>query len=199
MSTLILGSSSPRRRELLSLFTASFAVRSPDVDERIIPGESPEFAAMRLASAKLAAIIAAEDIPAHCVIITADTLVAVDTLVLGKPESREDAERMIRLLAGRTHRVITALAIHCQDPEGKRSECRAEVTRVSFRTLSDNEIGAYLDSAAWHDKAGAYGIQEHGGGLVSSVDGSVSNVVGFPVRLFLSMTSDMGIDHIPGW
>lgn len=172
-------------------------VRSPDVDERIIPGESPEFAAMRLASAKLEAIIAAGDIPAQCVIITADTLVAVDEEILGKPETRDDAQRMIRLLAGREHRVITALALH--DADAGRTECRAEVTRVSFRSLSDEEIDTYLDSAAWHDKAGAYGIQEHGGGLVASVDGSVSNVVGFPVRLFLSMTRDMGIDHIPGW
>ena len=175
MSALILGSGSPRRLELLAqLGVVPDAVRPPDIDETPAKAELPRVYCERIAALKLAAVEAGED----DVVLCADTTVAVGRRILGKPEDAAEAERFLRLLSGRRHRVVTALGVR----RGNRSWHRTVETVVKFKLLSDIEIAGYLATGDWRGKAGAYAIQGPAGAFVSWIGGSFSGVVGLPLH-----------------
>ena len=184
--TLLLASSSPRRREILNALGLEFSVQVNDVDETPLPGESPEQLVSRLAEAKSrAAVCGPEDY-----VIGADTAVVLDDEVLGKPVDQSDAIGMLLRLSGRSHRVLTAVAL--RGPDGVRTVLSS--TRVSFREISRDEALAYWQSGEPRDKAGAYGIQGLGGLFVSGIDGSYSGVVGLPVFETAGLLREAGFE-----
>ena len=184
--TLLLASSSPRRREILSALGLQFVVQKIAVDERMLPGETPEQMVLRLAEAKA-------DAPATGpgdFVIGADTAVVLDGTVLGKPVDRADALDMLLRLSGRRHNVLTGVAL--RGPQGVRSTLSR--TEVSFREISRDEALAYWHSGEPGDKAGAYGIQGLGGMFVENVAGSYSGVVGLPVFETTELLRQAGFD-----
>ncbi|MDR3313254.1 MAG: Maf family protein [Oscillospiraceae bacterium] len=175
----ILASASPRRKELLALAGLNFCVCSPQTEEVLLPAEPAAAAAMRLAAQKAAAVAAQN--PEAC-IIAADTIVAAPNgELLGKPLDSADAVRMLRLLSGREHRVITGVCLR----SGGQTHTFAQETAVRFYALTEQEIESYIHSGEPMDKAGAYGIQGRGGLLVESICGDYFNVVGLPVGRLL--------------
>lgn len=180
---LILASTSPRRRELLIQAGFHFEAISPGdsgVDETPLSGESPEDYVARLASAKaqagwnsLVASASTED----CLVLGADTTVTLDNLILEKPTDAADAYRMLSLLSGRTHHVLTGLNVRSRD----REESMVSISKVHFETLTDNLIQDYIASGEPFDKAGAYGIQGRGALFIQYLEGSYSGVMGLPI------------------
>ncbi len=175
---IILASNSPRRRELLRQIGLSFATDPSDVDEKVLAGEPPESYVVRVALDKARAAAARAG---SGIIIAADTIVVLDDGILGKPVDRPDAERMLSLLSGRMHVVITGLAII--DAAKGKTVTGTSLTRVWFRDLSRDEIASYVKSGEPLDKAGAYGIQGKGALLVKQIEGCYFNVVGLPLSL----------------
>lgn len=171
---MILASQSPRRKELLSLITADFKI-IPAKGEEILPKNiSPENAVLLLAEQKADEIFSAHK---KEVIVAADTVVAIDGKILGKPADKEDAFYMLKTLSGRVHSVFTGVCVIFADGEKKTF---AEQTAVEFYPLSDEEIRAYIATGEPMDKAGAYGIQEKGALLVKRIEGDYYNVMGLP-------------------
>jgi len=187
MRRLILASASPRRRELLAQAGYTFEVQPAHVNEDLRPDEDPIAYVVRLAREKAQSVFA--DIsstgPASppAVVLGADTTVTLDSHILAKPENPADAARMLRLLSGRTHRVITGVAL----ASAKGIEVAAEVTGVQFLTLSDDEIAAYIATGEPMDKAGAYGIQGFAAKWIPRIEGCYFNVVGLPLALVATM------------
>lgn len=169
---MILASKSPRRKELLSLITSDFTIKSAQVDEALPNGISPSDAVLYLSKIKAKPF-------KHCgeTVIGADTVVAIDGKILGKPKNADDAFDMLRLLGGKTHSVFTGVTIIKNGVE----KSFYEETRVTFYELDDEEINAYISTNEPFDKAGAYGIQGKGSLLVKKIDGDYFNVVGLPV------------------
>lgn len=186
---VILASRSPRRRELLALVGITHEVRPADIDERYLPGETPRAHAERLAREK-AARIAAPD----AVTIGSDTIVVVDGDILGKPTDEGDAARMLRQLSGRSHTVVTAVAV---DWRG-RIESGVEEVGVTFKALDDDEIAAYIRTREPMDKAGAYGIQGFGATIVERVDGDYFAVMGLPLQLLVKVLRRHGLRYAFG-
>jgi septum formation protein len=184
---VVLASSSPRRREILAALGLVFDVRSADVDESLRDGESAFDAAERLAREKAAAVAAGNG---DALVVAADTLVVLDGVPLGKPRDRADARRMLALLAGRGHEVVSGVAL----ARGGRTVSGREITRVVFAPMTPAEIEAYAASGEPDDKAGAYALQGIGGLFVARVEGSPSNVVGLSVRLLYTLAAELGID-----
>jgi septum formation protein len=181
---LVLASASPRRAELLREAGLAFHVLPVEVDESPRPGESARQMVRRLAEEKArlaAARIACADAGSPALILAADTTVVLDGEILGKPGSADDARRMLRRLSGRTHEVITGVAL-LHMPDG-RLRVEDETTQVTFAPLGDTDIEAYVSSGEPMDKAGAYAIQGGAARFVTGVEGSYSNVVGLPVEL----------------
>jgi septum formation protein len=167
----VLASGSPRRRELLAQLGRPFDIVVPDVDESSRADEAPADLVRRLAVAKAEAVARLRP---ESVVVGADTIVVLDAEVMGKPVDAADASRMLHLLSGRTHDVLTAVAVV---PGG----CVTEQTAVTFRHLTGAEIDEYVGTGEPLDKAGAYGIQGLGGDLVAFIEGSWDNVVGLPM------------------
>jgi septum formation protein len=184
--TLLLASSSPRRREILSALGLQFVVQNIAVDERVLPGETPEQMVLRLAEAKANAPATGPD----DFVIGADTAVVLDGTILGKPVDRADALDMLMRLSGRSHSVLTGVVL--RGPQGARSTLSR--TEVSFREISRDEALAYWHSGEPGDKAGAYGIQGLGGMFVKNVAGSYSGVVGLPVFETTELLRQAGFD-----
>jgi septum formation protein len=184
---LILASASPRRRELLTQAGFSFQVESIPVNEDPRPGEDPVHLVKRLARAKAEAVFTVHkkrptlDYP--LLVLGADTVVVCDHEILNKPVDDADAARMLHLLAGRTHQVITGVCLI--SPLG--IEVAAETTRVTMLTLSEEEILAYVATHEPMDKAGAYAIQGHASRWIPRIVGCYFNVVGLPVALVNTM------------
>lgn len=172
MKPIILASKSPRRKELLSLITENFVIRSAEVDESLPDGIGPDKAVEYLSKIKAEPFKNNEDI-----IIGADTVVSIDSMILGKPKDRSDAFKMLKMLSGKYHSVFTGVTVIKPENEFTFSV----ETRVKFFHLSDREINDYLDTGEPFDKAGAYGIQGKGALLVEKIDGDYFNVVGLPV------------------
>lgn len=171
---LILGSASPRRRELLAqIHVVPDEIRPADIDEDPHKNELPRPYAVRVAREKAQAITAGADE----IVLCADTTVALGRRILGKPADRAEAERFLRLLSGRRHRVITAVAVR----RGDRLWEREVVSAVRMKRLSEPEIAAYLDSGDWQGKAGGYGIQGPAGALIPWISGSFTGIVGLPL------------------
>ena len=178
MKRIILGSNSPRRRELLAGLDVDFTVDTDNSFEEVPePGVEVHELPLRLSLGKSHGFH--RPLEADEVLITSDTVVIVDGEVLGKPHSREDAVRMLRLLSGRAHEVVTAVTIR----DAFREESFSDSTRVVFEPLSQEQIDYYIDRYRPFDKAGAYGIQEWIGYVgISSIEGSFYTVMGFPVH-----------------
>ena len=185
---LILASSSPRRAEILLDAGLPFSVLSSAVDESPLPGEKPEALVLRLANAK--AELAAARAVGPAVILAADTVVVLDGQILGKPRSTEDARNMLEQLSGRTHSVLTGVAL-IRLPDNERREL-TESTLVHFRPVSKEELAAYLDTEEPYDKAGAYAIQGLAGRFIPRIEGCYFNVVGLPLSRALSELRSLG-------
>jgi septum formation protein len=192
-SFLVLASSSPRRVEILTSLGIPFAVDPADVPEEIRPGESARDAASRLAADKAAPVAARR--PDRWV-LAADTLVLVGEEILGKPRDDADARRMLGLLAGREHRVVTAVRLQRGAEAGRE---RIETSRVRISPLSPEEILWYVATGEPRDKAGAYAVQGLGSRFIESVAGSYTNVMGLPARsvyLLLRESGDEGLARL---
>ncbi len=184
---LLLASASPRRLELLRALGLEPLVRPADVDETLRPGEDPHDAAERLARTKAAAV--AEGAPAGAVVLAADTIVVLDGEALGKPVDEADARRMLHALRGRTHDVVTGVAL---SRDGRLVSGR-ETTEVLFAPMTDDEVDAYVASGEPADKAGAYALQGLGGLFVERITGTPSNVIGLPFRLVRQLGTEVGL------
>ena len=183
-SSLILASRSPRRLELLAqIGVVPTAVRPADISETREAGESPRAMAMRLACLKARAVWKDGEY-----VIGADTVVCVGSRDLGKANDADEAKKYLKLLSGRSHRVIGGICVIA--PDG-RELVRASVTRVTFKRLSHEELETYIASNEWQDKAGAYGIQGMAGAFVTKISGSYPNVVGLDIYDVSSMLSGL--------
>jgi len=185
---LVLGSASPRRAALLREMGVPFTVCVSDVPETPLPGETPAAFAGRAARDKGGAVARLRP---TAWVLAADTVVAVDAQILGKPRDDADARRMLRLLANRRHEVLTGVALFA--PNGVCADAVVVSTAVTFRALSDDEIAAYVASGEPADKAGAYAIQGGAAGFVRAVEGSYSNVVGLPVDEVRALLARHGV------
>lgn len=185
---LILASASPRRAEILRSAGLSFTVISSAVDETHVPGESPVEMVQRLALAK-AELVAARAV-GPSIVIGADTTVVLDGAILGKPRTTEDARQMLEKLSGRTHSVITGVAmIRLPDVEHREFH---ETTQVQFTALDEDEIIRYLASGEAFDKAGAYAIQGRAGRYIPRIQGCYYNVVGLPLSRLCTTLAELG-------
>ena len=181
---LVLASGSPRRRELMLEMGLTFTVKCADVDEDLPLGIAPCDAVTMLSDRKCRAVLPST---AGCAVIAADTVVALDGEILGKPKDAADAHRMLAALSGRTHEVFTGVAVGY----GDIVTVRAARTAVTFRPMSDEEISAYIATGEPMDKAGAYGIQGGAGRFVAATDGDIDNVIGLPTRLLAEMLGEL--------
>ena len=181
MSRLILASGSPRRRELLTMLGISFDVRPSNAEEIRKPGEAPRAYAERLAREK------AQSVPG-ALVLGADTTVLLGDVLLEKPNDAADALRMLKLLQGKTHEVISAIALIADGVP----HVATDVTRVTFRAVDDDFLRAYIATGEPMDKAGAYGIQGYGAALVERIEGDFFGVMGLPLRLVLQLLQSAG-------
>jgi len=172
---IILASSSPRRREFLKQLGIPFKIVAPRIEEQPEKGEEPGHFAWRLAVDK--ALNVASRVPTQTIIIAADTIVVLGKKILGKPKDAADAKRMLKMLSGREHEVLTGVCVM----SGKKKRSFVSSTDVVFKKLTTQEIDFYVDSREPMDKAGAYAIQGIGSFLVREIRGSYTNVVGLPV------------------
>jgi len=211
---LVLASASPRRQELLRNAGISFTVQPSNIDETPLPGEAPQACAERLAREKALAVSQRRP---QDLVLGADTIVVVDETILGKPVDAEDAARILRLLSGRSHRVITGVCViapvvsrqlpvasdnvmsidetsgnvpHART-ESKELRTASETTLVTMSNLSDDEIRTYIATGEPMDKAGAYAIQGVASRWIPRIEGDYSNVVGLPVPLVLRMLREL--------
>lgn len=187
---LVLGSASPRRQELLAqIGVHPAAIRPADIDETPLKAELPRNYADRLAREKVQALEIAPDELVLC----ADTVVALGRRILGKPADADEAAKFLKLLSGRSHNVITAVALRSTE----RIWTRTVVTSVKFKSLSDAEISAYLRSGEWQGKAGGYAIQGLAAAYIPRINGSYSNVVGLPLAETANLLSGAGYRTLP--
>jgi septum formation protein len=185
---VILASQSPRRRELLTLVGIAHEVQPADIDEAYFPGEVPDAHAERLAREKVAVVAAGAP---EALVIGSDTIVVVDGDVLGKPRDEAHAADMLARLSGRSHVVMTAIAVQW------RGQLRSAVEEVgvTFHPLSRDEIEAYIATREPMDKAGAYGIQGYGATNVARVDGDYFAVMGLPLQRLVRMMASLGVTY----
>lgn len=186
---LILASQSPRRRELLGMLGVSFTIHAADVDETMDPALPPEQAVAAVSRRKADAV--ARLYPPDHLILAADTVVvAPDGQILGKPRDEADAARMLRLLSGQEHQVITAMTLR----QGDREICRPVTTAVRFRPLTEGEIAAYIRTGESMDKAGAYAIQGMGSLLIEAIHGDYYTVMGLPLCALGQSLREFGVE-----
>jgi septum formation protein len=188
---LILASASPRRAELLRAAGIPFEASPVKLDERFHAGEKPEAAVARLAEAKA---VAAAALHRDVVVLGADTSVVVRGVPLGKPADVAEAERMLRLLSGRTHEVLTGICL----VSGDRTLVHVEPSRVRMSRLTDAEIAWYLSTDEPWDKAGAYAVQGLASRFIDGIEGSYSSIVGLPIARVYELLKELGCD-ILGW
>ncbi len=193
MNTLILASSSPRRRQMLSELGYRFSVYLPDIAESVSKGESPVQFALRTAEEKAAAVEQRwmKHGDGTAVILAADTVVSRGRRIFGKPGDSVEAATMLRSLSGRYHRVTTAICL--RDTGTAAERVKAVSTRVLFKELSEEEISRYVATGEPMDKAGAYGIQGAAAFMVRAINGSYTNVVGLPLCEVTEWLSDWNI------
>jgi len=189
--SLVLASSSPRRREILTSLGLAFTVAHAEIDETPLAGESARDAALRLGREK-AAKVAADDPDA--LVIGADTLVTLNGGILGKPDDEEHAREMLALLSGKEHEVVTGVAAQMVD-EGFCESCLSRST-VRFKNLTPADIDRYIATGEPLGKAGAYAIQGTGSTLIERFTGSHSNIVGLPVTELLRLLVGFGVERL---
>jgi septum formation protein len=189
---IILGSSSPRRKDLLKQIFDSFLIMHPKVDEIPHPFEKPLEFVKRASSDKL------QDIQSRifhspALMITCDTIVTIDNEILGKPADYDHAFHILSKLSGKTHQVISAISLLYKNKHYCHKHYDYEITHVTFKPLNKSDIANYLSLINYKDKAGAYAAQEYGNMIIQNIDGSLTNVIGFPLRCFFRMAVDMDI------
>ena len=184
---LILASQSPRRRQLLAQLGYSFSCQPADIDETVIVGELPEQYVRRLALQKAQCI--ADRQQSNSTVIGSDTSVVIAQQILGKPKDFADAQRLLQLLSGKVHQVLTAVAV----VKAEISKTVLVTTNVEFKTLSTDEIQQYWLTGEPKDKAGGYGIQGIGGQFVKQISGSYSAVVGLPLYETAQLLTEFGL------
>ena len=185
MNPIVLASGSPRRRQLLEMLRIPFRVIPPDVDEHVLPGEGPDHYVMRLSRAKAEAVVVRA--PGD-VILAADTTVVLDGAIFEKPTSPANAVEMLSRLQGRTHEVMTAVAVARNGDVAQA----LDVSRVTFRPADRATLEAYVATGEPMDKAGAYAIQGLGAPLIERVEGDFFGVMGLPLRLALDLLAKFG-------
>jgi septum formation protein len=181
---LILASGSPRRKELLTAVGWDFEAITAGVDESVRPNEDPAAYVQRLAKSKAEAVAAKLQ---HGLVLGADTTVVVDDQILGQPEDDADAKRMLQLLSGTWHEVLTGVAVL---RVGGESRVDYETTCVRFAEMSEREIEWYISTGEARGKAGAYGIQGAAGLFIEEIEGDYFNIVGLPIRLVYKLMKD---------
>jgi len=182
---IVLASGSPRRKQLLEMLRIPFRVIPPDVDEHVLPGEKPDAYVTRLSRAKAEAVVSRA--PGE-VILAADTTVVLGGKIFEKPTSPQHAVQMLEQLQGKTHEVLTAVAV----AENGRLEQALDVSRVTFRPNTRQTLEAYVATGEPLDKAGAYAIQGLGAPLIERVEGDFFGVMGLPLRLALDLLAKFG-------
>lgn len=190
-----LASRSPRRRQLLESVGLEFSILDVEVEEHVHDAESPEQSVARLAREKAAAgvsVMRHRRLAAHPV-VAGDTVVVVDARIMGKPASADEGRAMLELLSGRTHRVLTAVAMHV---DGATVRQRTSETFVTMKRLARWEIERYWETGEPLDKAGGYAIQGYGGGFIARIEGSYSGVVGLPMFEMRELLTSIGIDWL---
>lgn len=187
---IILASGSPRRKQLLELAGVPFEIIVSNADETVSGSPDKQVKTLALRKARAVRDVLGE----KRIILSADTLVHVNGRVLGKPEDADDAFKMLKILSGNMHEVYTAVAL----VRGSEEHVFADVTRVFFRTLTEAEIRAYIETGEPFDKAGAYGVQERGAVLVDRVEGDFYTVVGLPIAKVWTALAEMGYDFWRG-
>jgi septum formation protein len=193
---LILASASPRRAEILRNAGFSFEVVQANIDETRLRGETARAMTRRLAEAKARAVaekLGAE--PLEAIVIGADTTVELHGRLLGKPGSAKEAREMLRKLSGKTHRVVTSVALFRLTDHARKTA--TESTQVRFARLNRDEIAAYVDTGEPLDKAGAYAVQGIGGSFIERIDGCYFNVVGLPLARLHRMLVSLGWQSPP--
>lgn len=192
---LILGSGSPRRKELLGWTGISFKQMSADIEESSNEKE-PSKIVVDLARQKAQAICKLDELPKNPFLITSDTIVVFNNTVLGKPASKKEAKEILSQLSGNSHRVFTAVSFYKKENENWNNHSFYSESEVTFSKITDDLMELYLESDECMDKAGAYGIQGQGLIFVENVVGSYSNVVGFPLsNIILEMKKFLKIDE----
>ncbi len=192
---IILGSSSPRRHDILSIFFNDITVIKPHIDESLLPGESPVTHVERLALEKCLAIekLLHHDSDLTSLLVTSDTIVTIDNEILGKPAHHLEAVNMISRLSGKTHTVISGVTVAYTRDDERMRVTGHETTSVTFKHMDEKQIDHYLSLIHYMDKAGSYAIQDYGHLIVDNISGSYSNVIGFPLRLFWKMSAGYNI------
>lgn len=192
--SLYLASQSPRRRELLSQIGISFDVLNVDIDESVKEDEKAQDYVLRLAKEKALAGLTLEKSKIKPV-LGSDTSVVINGKILGKPADKSDAKKMLRLLSGQTHQVMTAVALAVHDESLAEPELFSiiSVSDVSFKTLSDEEIARYVETSEPADKAGSYAIQGQAAAFITHLSGSYSGVMGLPLYETVKLLNKAGI------
>jgi len=193
MEPIILASGSPRRIDYFRLMDLPFSCVSPDVEEIFDESDGPQATAEKLALKKVRKIVETLKDDERLWVCGADTIIAMDGKIYGKPVDRNEAGKMLRIFSGHTHEVISAVALYSKKTQ--KTDCRSVVSAVSFAPLSDGEIEWYLNSGEWQDAAGAYKIQGLASCFVSKISGSYSSIVGLPLREFYIMLRDNGYPY----
>lgn len=187
---IVLASSSPRRAEILRNAGIPFEIRAAQVDEAVIPGESPQAMVARLAEAKARAAAALLGGAQDCIVLGADTTVELDGEILGKPLDPADAREMLAKLSGRTHHVLTGIFL--MRMPGGATRAAVEGSAVAFARISEKQIDKYVKSGEPMDKAGAYAIQGIAGRFISRIEGCYFNVVGLPMAKLFGLLQELG-------
>ena len=193
MQPILLASGSPRREEYFRLLGLPFTCMPSDVDESFDPRAEPEAVVKELAVRKVNRILEILKEKTPLWVCGADTIIALDGKIYGKPLDRDDAGRMLRAFGGRSHDVITAVALFCS--QTNTIDCRSVVSTVTFASITPREIEWYLDSGEWQDAAGAYKIQGLASCFISSIEGSYSAIAGLPLREFYAMLRANGYPY----
>lgn len=193
MPNFILASGSPRRRAFFEELGWDFETQAAKIEEKMLPGETPQDMVRRLAEAKAAEVYHRNE---GRWVVGADTTVVIDGTILEKPADEADARRMISMLQGRTHTVMTGVSVITPDGAGASA---VEKTDVTFRSLSEGEVAAYVATGESMDKAGAYAIQGHGTLLVERISGCYFNVVGLPLERLSEILSELGWPLAEQW
>ena len=188
---VVLASASPRRRDLLNLIGIDHIVLPADIDETPIAGESPEVYTDRLSRQKAESIAATHNHGSDTLVVAADTTVVLDAEILGKPSDRADAFDILKKLNGRTHTVVTGIAVAYRGA----LISAVESVQVTFRELSDDEILAYIETGEPMDKAGAYGIQGFGATIVRRIEGDYFAVMGLSLVRLVELLKEVGVTY----
>ncbi len=194
---LILASGSPRRANLLRQIGLTFEVVRPDIDERVLPAETPETYATRMSESKMLRSRELLEATTASVILCADTIVVLDGEIVGKPESRSDAVQVLQRMSNRKHQVLTSVTIGETTTTRQRSFLVDTV--VTFRQMSVDECEAYWETGEPADKSGSYGIQGLGSIFVAGIEGSPSNVAGLPLMETAAELKFFGIDCLAAY